>query len=203
MIQHYIQPRLDPLIWVTVDQHCVARHPLLPNKVSIKTWFHFSGLTKCPDDYSSIYCWLVRGSLFIELGCPKDLGKGSRGDLGTFMISRPIKLKSDWLKFSIWNGVMGNSQSDFIMELGQNLVPTSCKHHANLMHTSCQPHANLMPTSCQPCANLVPTSCQPHANLMLTSCKPCANLIQTSCKPHASLTQTSCQPCANLMPTSC
>ena len=22
------------------------------------------------------YCWLVRGSLFIELGCPRDLGKG-------------------------------------------------------------------------------------------------------------------------------
>ena len=38
----------------------------------------------------SRYCWLVRGSLFIELGCPRDLGKGWRGDLGTFMISRPI-----------------------------------------------------------------------------------------------------------------
>ena len=37
----------------------------------------------------SSYCWLVRGSLFIELGCPEDLGKGWRGDLGTFMISRP------------------------------------------------------------------------------------------------------------------
>ena len=36
------------------------------------------------------YCWLVRGSLFIELGCPRDFGKGWRGDLGTFMISRPI-----------------------------------------------------------------------------------------------------------------
>ena len=35
-------------------------------------------------------CWLVRGSLFIELGCPEDLGKRWRGDLGTFMISRPI-----------------------------------------------------------------------------------------------------------------
>ena len=22
------------------------------------------------------YCWLLRGSLFIELGCPRDLGKG-------------------------------------------------------------------------------------------------------------------------------
>ena len=38
----------------------------------------------------SYFCWLVRGSLFIELGCLRDLGKGWRGDLGTFMISRPI-----------------------------------------------------------------------------------------------------------------
>ena len=30
-----------------------------------------------------------RVSLFIDLGCPRDLGKGWRGDLGTFMISRP------------------------------------------------------------------------------------------------------------------
>ena len=37
-----------------------------------------------------VNCWLVRGSLFIELGCRGDLGKGWRGDLGTFMISRPI-----------------------------------------------------------------------------------------------------------------
>ena len=36
------------------------------------------------------FCWLVRGSLFIELGYLRDLGKGWRGDLGTFMISRPI-----------------------------------------------------------------------------------------------------------------
>ena len=36
------------------------------------------------------FCWLVRVSLFIELGCPGDLGKGWRGHLGTFMISRPI-----------------------------------------------------------------------------------------------------------------
>ena len=34
-------------------------------------------------------CWLVRVSLFIELGGPRDLGKGWRGDLGTFIISRP------------------------------------------------------------------------------------------------------------------
>ena len=38
----------------------------------------------------SFYCCLVRGSLFIELGCMRDLGKGWRGDLGTFMISRSI-----------------------------------------------------------------------------------------------------------------
>ena len=36
------------------------------------------------------FCSLIRGSLFIELGCLRDLGKGWRGDLGTFMISRPI-----------------------------------------------------------------------------------------------------------------
>ena len=31
-----------------------------------------------------------RVSLFIDLGCPGDFGKGWRGDLDTFMISRPI-----------------------------------------------------------------------------------------------------------------
>ena len=31
-----------------------------------------------------------RVSLFIDLGCPRDLGKGWGGDLGTFMIRRPI-----------------------------------------------------------------------------------------------------------------
>ena len=45
-------------------------------------------LAKNIDDHLH-HCWLVRGSLFIELGCPEDLGKGWRGDLGTFMISRP------------------------------------------------------------------------------------------------------------------
>ena len=43
---------------------------------------------------SILVCILVAGSfrvsLFIDLGCPRDLGKGWRGDLGTFMISRPI-----------------------------------------------------------------------------------------------------------------
>ena len=33
---------------------------------------------------------LFRVSLFIDLGCPRDLEKGWMGDLGTFMISRPI-----------------------------------------------------------------------------------------------------------------
>ena len=37
--------------------------------------------------HSCSFCWLVRVSLFIELGCPGDLGKGWRVDLGTFMIS--------------------------------------------------------------------------------------------------------------------
>ena len=31
-----------------------------------------------------------RVSLFIDLGCPGDFGKGRKGDLGTFMISKPI-----------------------------------------------------------------------------------------------------------------
>ena len=45
----------------------------------------------CTDSEKAMdICWLVRVSLFIELGCPSDLGKGWRGDLGTFMISRPI-----------------------------------------------------------------------------------------------------------------
>ena len=38
--------------------------------------------------------WIIAGSfrvsLFIDLGCPRDFGKGWRGDLGTFMIRRPI-----------------------------------------------------------------------------------------------------------------
>ena len=36
------------------------------------------------------HCWLVRVSLFIELGGPHSFGKGWWGALGTFMISRPI-----------------------------------------------------------------------------------------------------------------
>ena len=41
-------------------------------------------------DWNIINCWLIRGSLFIELGCQGDLRKGWRGHLGTFMISRPV-----------------------------------------------------------------------------------------------------------------
>ena len=37
----------------------------------------------------AIFAGSFRVSLFIDLGCPRDLGKGWRGDLGTFMISRP------------------------------------------------------------------------------------------------------------------
>ena len=44
--------------------------------------------------HSLLECFLIadsfRVSLFIDLGCPKDLGKGWMGDLGTLMISRPI-----------------------------------------------------------------------------------------------------------------
>ena len=76
------------------------------------------------------------------------------------------------MKFGIWDGVTGNSQSHFVLELGQ---------------TSGQPHANLMLTSCRPHANLVPTLCRPHANLMQTSCQPQADLVPTPCQPHANL----------------
>ena len=52
---------------------------------------------------------LVAGSLesaySLNWGAREIWGKGGGGDLGTFMISRPIKLNSDWLKFSIWNRV--------------------------------------------------------------------------------------------------
>ena len=39
---------------------------------------------------SYTFCWLVRVSLFIELGGAEDLGTGCRGAFGIFMISRPI-----------------------------------------------------------------------------------------------------------------
>ena len=53
-----------------------------------RTYVLQKNFLKMSEDIS--YCWLVRGSLFIELGCTRDLGKGWRGDLGTFMISRSI-----------------------------------------------------------------------------------------------------------------
>ena len=37
-----------------------------------------------------VFTGSFRVSLFIDLGCPRDLGKGWRGDLGTFMINRSI-----------------------------------------------------------------------------------------------------------------
>ena len=70
---------------------------------TIARWIILSDELKCPvksvvEFMTVIYesleeescCWLVRGSLFIELGCTRDLGKEWRGDLGTFMISRSI-----------------------------------------------------------------------------------------------------------------
>ena len=47
----------------------------------------------------SYFCWLVRVSLFIELGGAGDLGTRKRGAFSTFMISRPILHGSDWWKF--------------------------------------------------------------------------------------------------------
>ena len=65
--------------------------------IEISTLFHiitytFSKLAfkKSHDLISSVFAGSFRVSLFIDLGCPRDLGKGWRGDLGTFMISRPI-----------------------------------------------------------------------------------------------------------------
>ena len=47
----------------------------------------------------------ISGKPWADLG--QTLGKGWRGGLGNFIISRPIQLNSEWLKFSIWNGVIG------------------------------------------------------------------------------------------------
>ena len=101
-----------------------------------------------------------------------------------------------------------NSQSDFVLELGltscqpqADLIPASCRPHANFGQTLCQPWADLMPTLGSPCGNLVQTSCQPQADLMPTLGRPHANLMQTSCQPQADLMQTSCQPQANLRQT--
>ena len=156
---------------------------------------------------SELFCWLIRGSLFIKLGCLRDLGRGWRGDLGTFMISRPIWLKSDWLKFGIWNGVMEKYPIRFCFGIRSNLRQTSCQPRADLVPTSGRPdanpdrpHANLRQTSCQPQADLIPTSGRPHANLMPTLCRPWADLIPTLCRPCANLMQTSCQPQADLVP---
>ena len=47
----------------------------------------------------SYFCWLVRVSLFIELGGAGDLGTRKSGAFSTFMISRPILHGSHWWKF--------------------------------------------------------------------------------------------------------
>ena len=67
-----------------------------------------------------------RGSLFIELGCPGDLGKEWREDLGTF---------------SIWNGVMGKQPIRFCYGIRANLRQTSGKPQANLGQTLGKPQA--------------------------------------------------------------
>ena len=46
----------------------------------------------CINATNVIIAGLFRVSLFIDLGFPQDLGKGSWGHLGPFMISRPINL---------------------------------------------------------------------------------------------------------------
>ena len=45
------------------------------------------------------HCWLIRVSLFIELGGAGDLGTRKRGAFSTFMISGPILHGSYWWKF--------------------------------------------------------------------------------------------------------
>ena len=78
-------------------------------------------------------------------------------------------------------GWWGNSQSHFVLELGQ----TSGKPHANRGQTSGRPWANLRQTLSRPHTNLGQTSCRPHANFRQTLGRPCANLRQTSCQPWA------------------
>ena len=45
-----------------------------------------------------------RVSIVIELGCTGDLGMGWWGDIGTFMINRPILQGSVWWKLNLYNG---------------------------------------------------------------------------------------------------
>ena len=95
MVGDFYQPTLGSKITMRISQLSLILH-------GDQDYLYF-GL----NNKNLHYCWLIWGSLFIELGCPGDLGKGWRGDLGTFMISRPIYLNSNLWKFSIWNGVMG------------------------------------------------------------------------------------------------
>ena len=69
--------------------HCPALHPAHP-ALHHQPWHLPQTVHHHQCHHCCHYCWLVRGSLFIELGCTRDLGKGWRGDLGTFMISRSI-----------------------------------------------------------------------------------------------------------------
>ena len=81
----------------------------------------FKGLFTCDDregksgTFNKFHCWLVRVSLFIEIGGAEDLRKGWRGAFSTFMINRPILHGSDWWKFRFQNMVMGCIQSSFSM----------------------------------------------------------------------------------------
>ena len=84
--------------WTRPDDDCyILPHDLLDLLKPTQSCIRLVSLYNYPfRPYKNIlagyanFCWLVRGSLFIELGFSEDLGKGWRGDLGTFMISRPI-----------------------------------------------------------------------------------------------------------------
>ena len=58
--------------------------------MSVAEWVRVSPQIINQCTISQVFCWLIRVSLFIELGGPQDLGTGWWGALGTFMISRPI-----------------------------------------------------------------------------------------------------------------
>ena len=47
------------------------------------------------------------------------MGTGWRGAFGSFMIISSTLLKSDWSKFSIWNGVMGSQPIRMKHSLGE------------------------------------------------------------------------------------
>ena len=129
-----------------------------------------------------------RVSLFIDLGCPRDLGKGWRGDLGTFMISRPIKLKSDWLKLSIWNGVMGKYPIRFCYYCG---IFHLGKLWAKFGQTSGQVWANFRPSSGKLRPNFGPSSGKVQAKFRQTLGKLQAKFRQTLGKLQTNFGQSS------------